>query len=254
MFNADGAPRAPGLAGNRSQRGQPERAPAVPVTAIGYLSVRASAHSDLELRRQEATIREFCARRGWKLVAIKLDVESPTGKGLGRPSLSHAMERLQQGDAGCLIVAHIERLCPSVAELGGILDAVEQANARLLSLEPPLDTGTQVGRSAARLLMRISAWERARRSAMTSAARAKVDTPKVVPPEVKRRIVRLRSAGMTLQAIADELNHEGIPTVRGGARWRPSSVQTALGYKRPRPWARSNGLDRTGAEQSKESP
>jgi hypothetical protein len=37
---------------------------------------------------------------------------------------------------------------------------------------------------------------------------------------------------MTLQAIADVLNREGVPTQRGGAKWRPSSVQTAAGYKR----------------------
>jgi hypothetical protein len=40
---------------------------------------------------------------------------------------------------------------------------------------------------------------------------------------------------MTLQAIADALNEDGVPTLRGGAKWRPSSVQSALGYKRPRP-------------------
>ena len=41
---------------------------------------------------------------------------------------------------------------------------------------------------------------------------------------------------MTLQAIADVLNEEGVPTQRGGAKWRPSSVQSAAGYKRrPRP-------------------
>jgi hypothetical protein len=39
---------------------------------------------------------------------------------------------------------------------------------------------------------------------------------------------------MTLQAIADTLNREGVPTLRGGAEWRPSSVQAAAGYKRPR--------------------
>jgi hypothetical protein len=39
---------------------------------------------------------------------------------------------------------------------------------------------------------------------------------------------------MTLQAIADRLNAEGVPTVRGGAKWRPSSVQAAAGYKRRR--------------------
>jgi hypothetical protein len=37
---------------------------------------------------------------------------------------------------------------------------------------------------------------------------------------------------MTLQAIADSLNEEGVPTARGAARWRPSSVQSVLGYKR----------------------
>jgi hypothetical protein len=38
---------------------------------------------------------------------------------------------------------------------------------------------------------------------------------------------------MTLKAIADQLNAEGVPTLRGGAMWRPSSVQAALGYQRP---------------------
>lgn len=52
-------------------------------------------------------------------------------------------------------------------------------------------------------------------------------------PALQQRIADMRKSGMTLQAIADTLNGEGIPTVRGGARWRPSSVQTAAGYKRP---------------------
>jgi hypothetical protein len=43
----------------------------------------------------------------------------------------------------------------------------------------------------------------------------------------------MRAANMTLQAIADQLNAEGVPTMRGGQMWRPSSVQAALGYKRP---------------------
>jgi hypothetical protein len=42
----------------------------------------------------------------------------------------------------------------------------------------------------------------------------------------------MRAEGMTLQAIADVLNDERVPTQRGGTKWRPSSVQTAAGYKR----------------------
>ena len=52
-------------------------------------------------------------------------------------------------------------------------------------------------------------------------------------PELKARIVAMRERGMTLQAIADALNAEGVPTLRGGALWRPSSVQRATGYRRP---------------------
>jgi hypothetical protein len=52
-------------------------------------------------------------------------------------------------------------------------------------------------------------------------------------PAVRERVAAMRAANMTLQAIADTLNAEGVPTMRGGARWRPSSVQTVLGYRRP---------------------
>jgi hypothetical protein len=48
-----------------------------------------------------------------------------------------------------------------------------------------------------------------------------------------KRIAAMRADGMTLQAIADVLNDERVPTQRGGAKWRPSSVQSAAGYKRP---------------------
>jgi hypothetical protein len=52
-------------------------------------------------------------------------------------------------------------------------------------------------------------------------------------PELHERIADMREHGMTLQAIADRLNAEGVPTLRGGAKWRPSSVQRATGYLRP---------------------
>ena len=43
----------------------------------------------------------------------------------------------------------------------------------------------------------------------------------------------MRADGMTLQAIADTLNEEGVPSQFGGTKWRPSSVRTAAGYKPP---------------------
>jgi hypothetical protein len=86
----------------------------------------------------------------------------------------------------------------------------------------------------------VGGWERERLSERTrkglAAARAKrreAGGPSAPDwTELRKRIAAMRADGMTLQAIADMLNEEGVPTPRGGAKWRPSSVQTAAGYKR----------------------
>ena len=89
--------------------------------------------------------------------------------------------------------------------------------------------------------MSLGAWERDRLAERTrrglEAARAQggpISRPSVNDvPALKEWIAELRASGLTLQAIADRLNEEGVPTLRGGEKWRPSSVQTAAGYRRP---------------------
>ena len=206
------------------------------VSAIGYARNDVPLIDD-ELRRQVAVIERLCARRGWDLVSVVYDLGPAKGRSVKRPALSGALQRLVAGEATCLVVADLRQLCGSVAELGGVLDAIERAGARLVSLEPPIDTGTQAGRAGARVLAAVSEWERSRSTERArrglAAAREQGATQPTIEPELKRRIARMRSAGMTLQAIVDELNAAGVPTVRGGVTWRPSSVQAAIGYKRP---------------------
>jgi DNA invertase Pin-like site-specific DNA recombinase len=227
-----------GRNGTAAESGSDQR-----VEALGYLCVRAPARlTDPQVRRQGEAVDEFCRRKGWDLVALLRDVEVGPKRGPGQPALINVIERLLTGQASCLVVAEVRQLCSSVAELGGILEAVEDAGARFVSLEPAFDTGTPVGRTIGRMLTSVSGWERARRAEMTSAARSKAALVQAIPSDLRRRIVRMRRAGMTLQAIADQLNDESVPTIRGGARWRPSSVQATLGYKRPRRW-RAAGED-----------
>lgn len=47
------------------------------------------------------------------------------------------------------------------------------------------------------------------------------------PANLADRIVAMRDAGATYQTIADALNADKVPTVRGGGEWRPSSVRSA---------------------------
>ena len=199
------------------------------VTAIGYVAG--------DLHTQCEAIDRLCARRGWQLMSLIHDLGPVKGPAHKRPGLGGALERLLVGDATCLVVADLRVLCRSVGELGGVLDALEQANARLVALDPPVDTGTLAGRVAVRTLAAVSEWERTRTLERSrrglAAAREQGAVQPTIQPSLKRQIMRMRGAGMTLQAIVDVLNAEGVPTVRGGSMWRPSSVQAAIGYRRP---------------------
>jgi DNA invertase Pin-like site-specific DNA recombinase len=254
MHSKDRAIAAPPLVGNGLDDEPPVSGLIDHVLALGYVSVDGVARiDDHDVTYQTAAIDSFCVRRGWELVGRVHDVGSRRTRGASRPSLLHALERLRRGDASGLVVAELRRLCPSVAELGGVLEAIDQAGARLVSLDPGLDTGTLVGRAVAHALASVSAWERSRRAEMTAAARSKVAIAPAIRPELRRRIIRMRGAGMTLQSIADDLNEEEVPTARGGAKWRPSSVQSALGYKRPGPWPVSTAVRGPGRAGPRES-
>ena len=152
------------------------------------------------------------------------------------------LERIEKGEASCLVVCHLGRLTRSVRDLGRIL--VEELNrhgGRLVAMDVGLDTGSPGGGIAADALMSVGVWERRRLGERTrkslAAARgasgAATGRPAVSDvPALKERIVAMRLEGMTLQAIADQLSIHGVPTVRG-TKWRPSSVQAAAGYRRP---------------------
>ena len=195
----------------------------------------------VELGRQADAIAGECRQRGLRLLELVRDREPRNGKGLDRPGLGYALNRIEAGEARGLVVSELKQLSGSASELGEVLDWFARSDARLVAAAQELDTGQEDGRLAARALIEVSGWERERLSERTQKGleaarlggrfqrRAVADDP-----ELRDRIAEMRAEGMTLQAIADRLNDEGVPTVRGGAMWRPSSVQAAAGYKRPR--------------------
>ncbi|MFG1998613.1 recombinase family protein [Spirillospora sp. NPDC048911] len=63
------------------------------------------------------------------------------------------------------------------------------------------------------------------------------------PPWVQRRIIELRLQGLSRIRIARTLTEERIPTAGGGARWSPSSIDTALYSCYLADAARSMGID-----------
>jgi DNA invertase Pin-like site-specific DNA recombinase/peptidoglycan hydrolase-like protein with peptidoglycan-binding domain len=222
------------------------------VHAVGYVSVpKAGGDDAAELERQAEAVQRLCERRGWELLHVVRDVENGHAKGMERPGLLYALERIAEGEASCLVVSELERLSRNAADLGRIVEWCDERDARLVAIDLRLDTGSAAGRLTARTLISVGEWEGQRIAEQTrkglAAARARRGTtgrPAVEDrPALKERIVAMRNEGMTLQAIADRLNDERVPTLRGGSEWRPSSVQAAAGYRRPK-GKRANASDR----------
>jgi DNA invertase Pin-like site-specific DNA recombinase/peptidoglycan hydrolase-like protein with peptidoglycan-binding domain len=249
---ASAARRSPGPRARRANGGKRVAERPVPARdgpkvtpVLGYACVNAqsSSVSGDELRAQSDLIAQACAERGLALVEVVHEREPRSGKWVERPGLNNALSLILAGNAQGLVVSDLSRLSRSAADLGAILEWFATSQARLVAVTEEVDTGEPAGRLAARALIQVSGWERERLSERTrnglEAARSKGGPhgrPAVADnQELHERIVRMRAKGITLQAIADQLNEEGVPTVRGGAKWRPSSVQAATGYRRRQP-------------------
>lgn len=216
-----------------------EATPETPV--VGYASCFSTgAECTRELKEQTSTIARECRRLGLHLIEVVGEREPGNGKGLARPGLTYALDRINRGDAKGLVVAKLSRITHSAAELGTIMEWFASSSVRLVAEAHSFDTDSEDGRLAAQMLIEVSRWERVRLSERTRnglrAARQSgkaTGRPAVIDdPGLSERITQMRAQGMTLQAIADRLNEEGVPTVRGGAKWRHSSVQAAAGYRR----------------------
>jgi DNA invertase Pin-like site-specific DNA recombinase len=195
--------------------------------ALGYVHVSDGG----DLLSRGASIREWCAARAVALATVVHDA------GELRPSLAWALEQIDARGAELLVVARLRDLASDVGDLLPLLRWFDAPTRGLVALDLGLDTTSEAGRVAAAAIADLVAradaepgiGARLRRGRAPGRGRPAVaDTP-----ELHDRIAAMREHGMTLQAIADALNEDGIPTVRGGRLWRPSSVQRATGYRRP---------------------
>jgi DNA invertase Pin-like site-specific DNA recombinase/peptidoglycan hydrolase-like protein with peptidoglycan-binding domain len=203
--------------------------PGAPV--IGYVTVDRDA-----AREQQAfiEIEALCERAGWKLEEIVRDRDS--GRFVGRPGLMGALERIAAGDAHGLIISDARSVVRSLSDLGALLEWFRDAQAALIAVDLDLDTATIEGHQTAATLIAVAGWEGERTVTRARRGLARVQTPdRAGGPRTPddhtalvERIHAMRDAGMSLQAIADQLASEGVRPLSGAAQWRPATVQTAL--------------------------
>jgi DNA invertase Pin-like site-specific DNA recombinase/peptidoglycan hydrolase-like protein with peptidoglycan-binding domain len=216
---------------------------------IGYITVSADSRTSDD-DGSAAAIEASCERCEWELLEIVRDRD--TGVTLERPALGYALKRIAERQAAALVVTDLRRLSRSIVDLGALMAWFRDAQATLVALDLDINTSTRTGQQVASTLIALSAHRHERiaqrtRQGVTEArngGRANGRPAVRHDREFLERIAGMRAANMTLQAIADRLNAEGVPTLRGGAKWRPSSIQSALGYRRPAPRDHLPSLER----------
>jgi hypothetical protein len=185
---------------------------------IGYITASDGANG--LMTPPERAIERACERAGWRLVAIVRDRDG--GRLLERPGLSHALDRIADGQAGGLVVTDARLLSRSL-DFAGLVSWFRESEAALIALDLGVDTSTPEGSRVASTLVTINGWASGRVAARAAAARTRL---------LDRIATMHDEEGMSLQAIADELNAQGERTLSGADAWWPSGVQTALRYWR----------------------
>ena len=148
---------------------------------------------------------------------------------------------LQAGPWTFVIIAKLDRLTRSVADLAELLKRFKKHKVSLVSVADSLDTKSAAGRLVLNIMVSVSEWEREAIGERTTDAlrlkQSKGERVGTVPfgfhlaadgvhleansgeHQVVTRMRTLRAAGVTLRAIAAELNREGF-TTRRGTPWR----------------------------------
>jgi DNA invertase Pin-like site-specific DNA recombinase len=200
---------------------------------IGYVRVSTSAQ-ELSPERQRELLAQESSRRGWTLEVVEDNGRSGTTMAK-RPGLAYALDLLARGQADALVVTKLDRLARSVVDLGRMMELAKAQGWSIVILDMGIDTTTANGELVANVVAAIGQWEarmiaeRTREAMAVKRSRGeRVGRPRTLPAEVRDRIGRRRADGLSLRAIAAELNADQVPTAQGGRSWHASTVKAVL--------------------------
>jgi DNA invertase Pin-like site-specific DNA recombinase len=222
----------------RPEEGKPMTPPMVAQgVVLAYLRVSTDEQgvSGAGLAAQRRAILAEAERRGWTVADIHWIEDIASGKDRKRPGLQLALDALKRGDASVLCVAKMDRLSRSLLDFTAIMSEAQTQGWALIALDCPADPSTPTGEAMASVLTVFSQLERRLIGERTRNALAEkraegvqLGRPRMLPDDVRKRIMAERNEKRTLRTIANALNDDGVPTAHGGKRWYPSTVRQVL--------------------------
>lgn len=209
------------------------------------VSTQKQGKSGLGLAAQQQAIQTYLNDGRWKVMGEYVEVES--GRRNDRPELAKALRACRVHNA-TLLIAKLDRLSRNVHFLTGLMEsgvkfkavdmpeadnftvsilaALAQKEAELTSqrtkaaLQAAKNRGVRLGKPAN--LTKSGGIKGAEMSAVIRAGKANARAA-----DLREPVLNLVERGLSLQAIANELNGLGIRTVQG-CEWKPMSVKRLI--------------------------
>ena len=216
--------------------------------AIGYIrvSTEEQANEGVSLAAQEAKIRAYCELHDMELVGVLGDA-GLSGKHTKRPQLQEVLRRVEAHEVQAVVVYKLDRLSRRAVDTLTMVEAIEKAGAAFHSIQEKVDTKSAMGRFFLTITAAFAQMERDMIGERTSEALRyklaqgehvgrtpfgfRIDGKRLAEiheqAHVIEAILAWRESGMSLRAIAAELNAQGYPTQRGGT-WRPQTVKNII--------------------------
>jgi DNA invertase Pin-like site-specific DNA recombinase len=206
------------------------------MNVIGYVRVSTDdqGRTGYGLDAQRGAITGECERRGWTLLRIESDVASGAST-KRRPGLARALANCDSGEARALVAAKVDRVSRSVHDFAGLVERARAGRWNLVILDLGVDLSTPMGEAMASVASTFAQLERRLISARTREGLAiarkrgvKLGRPATpLSDEALMHARRLRGAGLSFAAIADDLNASPHRSALGKL-WFPATVSRAL--------------------------
>lgn len=215
-------------------------------TAIGYIrvSTEGQAQDGVSLDAQRAKIAAWCDLNDYTLAAVHVDAGISGKSADNRPGLQAALAECRKGAA--LVVYSLSRLARSTRDTIEISERLNKVGADMVSLSEKIDTTTAAGKMVFRMLAVLAEFERDQISERTASAMQfkkqkgervgsvpygyflDGDNTTLVEHPAEQAVIRqareLRESGLSLRAVAAELDRQGIKA-RNGQTFQATQIQ-----------------------------
>ncbi|GGD33385.1 hypothetical protein GCM10010915_12210 [Microbacterium faecale] len=126
--------------------------------AVIYVRQSRAKDDSISLANQEQLGRDYCAQKGYRVVAVKQDVVSGR-KWDARPGVLAAMGMLDRHEADVIVIWKWSRLSRSRLHWAVAADRADLAGGRVESVTEPIDTSTASGRFARGVMTEYAAFQ-----------------------------------------------------------------------------------------------